>query len=159
MIFVTVGGSSSGFSRLIKKMDDITESIENEVVMQIGKTDYKPENSKFFDYVSKEEIEKYYRKANIIVGHAGIGTIISSYKYKTQIIIVPRRKEYDEHFDDHQMEIAKRLEEEGIGIVIYDVDDLESAIKSVKGSKINSLDREKSLVKNLKKYLDKLEEK
>ena len=42
MIFVTVGTHDQGFKRLVKKMDEIAGQIDEEVVMQIGSTDYKP---------------------------------------------------------------------------------------------------------------------
>lgn len=157
MIFVTVGGTSNDFSRLVKKMDEISRNTEEEVIMQIGETEYKPEHSKYFKFVSKKEIQRHYKEARIIVGHAGMGTIISAYKYDTPIIIVPRREKYDEHFDDHQMEIAKRLEKEGIGKVIYNVGNLKNAIKSAEDKSIREVSDKNQLVMNLRNYLSSLE--
>jgi len=40
MIFVTVGTHDQGFERLVKKMDEIAGQIDEEVVIQVGYTDY-----------------------------------------------------------------------------------------------------------------------
>jgi beta-1,4-N-acetylglucosaminyltransferase len=53
MIFVTVGLHYQGFDRLIMKMDALAGMIDEEVVMQIGSTKYKPENAKYFDFVDE----------------------------------------------------------------------------------------------------------
>jgi UDP-N-acetylglucosamine transferase subunit ALG13 len=47
MIFVTVGTHYQGFDRLIRKMDEIAGKIEEDVIMQIGSTQYKPINAKY----------------------------------------------------------------------------------------------------------------
>jgi len=156
LILVLVG-LERGFPRLVKKMDKISYSLEEKVIIQIGNTDYKPKNAEFMRFVTREEIEGYYRNARIVVSHAGIGTILSAHKYNKPIIIVPRRKEYQEHLDDHQMEIAEKLEKEKIGIVVYDVKNLREAIKSPEDKGMKRLDNENKLITNLKNYLSTLE--
>lgn len=138
-------------------MDEIAKNLDEKVVIQIGETKFKPKYSESFKFITKDKIQKYYEKARIIVGHAGIGTIISAYKHGTPIIIVPRREKYNELFDDHQMEIAEKLEKEKIGIVVYDVKNLREAIKSPEDKGMKRLDNENKLITNLKNYLSTLE--
>ena len=116
MIFVTVGGSDIDFSRLIQKMDDIAKNISEEIIMQIGHTHYKPKHAQFFCFKNKDEIEEFYKKSRIIVSHAGIGSILTAVKLQKPIIVVPRRKEYGELFDNHQVEITDKLKKQGLNV-------------------------------------------
>jgi beta-1,4-N-acetylglucosaminyltransferase len=140
MIFVTVGNDFRGFDRLLKKMDEIAPSIPNEIVIQRGYSKYLPKNAKQFDFVSMNEAIEYMKKSELVVSHAGIGTIILCKEYGIPILILPRRKGYGEHMNDHQMEIAKTLEEkrdENIH-VIYQEDQLaEEILKILKDGRRN----------------------
>lgn len=155
MIFVTVG-LMYGFERLVKKMDEIAGRIDEEVIMQIGEATYEPQNTKYFKFMSRDEMEGLYKNARVIVCHAGVGTIITALQYNKPIILVPRMKKYGEVFDDHQFEVSNELEKEKMATVVYDIENLESAIKNVGGNPI-TFKSEKTLVKKLKEYLDKME--
>lgn len=131
MIFVTVGNHNQGFDRLIKKMDEIAGKTDEPVIMQIGHTAYKPVNAEYFSFLeSFEEILRLNREARVVVSHAGAGSIITALKEKTPVIVVPRLKRYDEHMNDHQLEIAKAMSENKNVTVIYDVGTLDDYLKS-----------------------------
>lgn len=157
MILVITGTSSWDFSRLIKEMDRIAATTDEEIVMQISDTRYEPKNAKFFRFVSDEEFETLFQNARLIVSHAGIGSIISTFRHKKPLILVPRREKFQEHFDDHQTDIAGELEKEKKCIVIWDIQNLEAIINA---SQLPNTDDKKecSLILNLKIYLEKLEE-
>ncbi len=128
MIFVTVGQHYQGFDRLIKKMDEIASKTDEEVIMQIGSTVYKPVNAKYSEFLDESGINSLFNKARITVTHAGSGTLLDLIRLKRPFIIVPRLKKFDEHIDDQQIELAEALSD-SYGIVsIYDMKDLESAI-------------------------------
>ena len=130
MIFVTVGNDFRNFNRLIAKMDEIAPLIPNEIVIQRGYSRYLPKNTICFDFISMDIAIEYIRKSELVVSHAGIGTIILCKEYEIPILIFPRRKRHGEHMNDHQMEIAKALEErmdENIH-VIYQEDQLEEEL-------------------------------
>jgi len=110
MIFVTVGNDFRGFDRLLKKMDEIAPLIPSETLMQRGYSNYLPKNSKYFHFVSMKNAIEYIQKSELVVSHAGVGTIILCKEYGIPILILPRRKKCGEHMNDHQMEIAKALE-------------------------------------------------
>lgn len=155
MIFVTVGTSSWDFTRLIKEMDQISEEIDEEVIMQIGSNKYEPKNSKFFKITSEKEIEELYENARIIVAHAGIGAIISARRHNKPIIIVPRRKDFKEHFDDHQIDTARELEKEGIVKVIWDLMELKKVLKENHADTI--IKKNKHLIISLRGYINNLD--
>lgn len=136
MIFVTVGSAVKGveFTRLIKKMDKVAREIDEEVVMQIGTIPYEPRNAKYFRYASYQENLSFFQKASLVIGHCGIGTILNALKFQKPIIVVPRRIQYGElNRDDHQMEIAKVLEERGDKniYIVYEENQLEEKIMEV----------------------------
>jgi len=149
---VTVGSHYQGFERLVKKMDEIAEKINEKVVMQIGNTKYKPVNAQYFDFIeSFEEIERLNREARVVVCHAGAGSILTALEQRTPVIVVPRLKKFNEHMDDHQVDIAEAMSENQRVKVVYDMEDLEKSLKS----EFTFVDRcnENKLVDSLKNYL------
>ena len=135
MIFVTVGNSIKGveFHRLIKEMDGIAHDLNEEVVAQIGFIEEPPQHIKSFSYLNYVEILEYFKRASMIVGHCGVGTVINGLAYGKPIILVPRSRAYGEHIDDHQFELADQLKGmEGI-FVVEDIGQLRTTILEVKG--------------------------
>ena len=134
MIFVTVGNSIKGveFYRLINKIDDIADELQEEVVAQIGFIDEYPKNIQWFAYLSFNEVLTYFKQASIIIGHGGVGTVINAITYKKPLIIVPRSSNYGEHFDDHQLELAAQLRDlEGI-FIVDDIENLKTTVLEVR---------------------------
>jgi UDP-N-acetylglucosamine transferase subunit ALG13 len=126
---VTIGMHTKGFERLVKKMDEIAGKIDEEVIMQIGTTKYKPKNARYFRFRSYSKIQELNRKARVVVAHAGTGSVITALEQKTPVIIVPRRKDYNEVIDNQQLDFAEMVEKiEGIK-VIYNLEELEKALK------------------------------
>jgi beta-1,4-N-acetylglucosaminyltransferase len=111
LIFVTVGNDFRDFSRLIKKIDEIATHIPNEIVIQRGHSKYLPSKAKHFDFVPIDTATEYIKVSELVISHAGMGTIILCKEHGIPLIILPRRKKYDEHMNDHQMEIAQMLVE------------------------------------------------
>jgi UDP-N-acetylglucosamine transferase subunit ALG13 len=156
MIFVTVGNHYQYFERLIRKMDEIAGQIDEEVIMQIGRTKYNPKNAEYFDFKTYPEMEELNQKARVVVCHGGEGSIITALEQGTPVISVPRLEKYGEHSNDHQLDIVKAMAEEGKIIAVYDVDELEDASKEVDKIKIK-VKRDKRLVNALKEYIRRLE--
>ncbi len=109
MIFVTVGNDFRGFDRLLREMDEIAPSLHREILVQRGYSRYCPKNSEYFDFVPMKQAVEYIRRSELVVSHAGIGTIILCRKYHVPILILPRRKAFQEVMNDHQLEIARNL--------------------------------------------------
>ncbi|HUL21091.1 MAG TPA: glycosyltransferase [Thermodesulfobacteriota bacterium] len=132
MIYVTVGSSIGGaeFDRLVKKVDDIAPSFEEEFVVQLGASKYIPRNVEWFDYVSYEESLEYFRKARLVIGHCGSGTIINALSFGKPLIVMPRLVKFNENTNDHQLEMAKLLENIHLARVVYDVEGLEIVIRN-----------------------------
>lgn len=153
MIFVGVSGLP--FERLIKKMDEIASKTREKVVMQIGKTEYIPKNSEYYVSVPPEEYENLIKNSRLFITHGGAGSIITGLKFKKRIIAIPRYKKYNEHVNDHQIDLVKFLEDKGVITAVYDIEDLPGSIKSMGKKKLYSGEK-KRLVSFLKNYLEKI---
>lgn len=125
MIFLTVG-TVMPFDRLVKSIDNLVCEgvIQEEVFGQIGRSAYRPRNFQHAEILSSEVFENYLGKADKIVGHAGIGTIVMSLKHRKPLLIMPRMKEYSEHVNDHQVGTAAKFEAGGHVLVAYTQDQL-----------------------------------
>ncbi|MGO8989808.1 MAG: glycosyltransferase [bacterium] len=44
--------------------------------------------------------------ATLISRYCGAGTILNALKFQFAIVVIPRRHEYREHVDEHQIELA-----------------------------------------------------
>jgi UDP-N-acetylglucosamine transferase subunit ALG13 len=109
VIFVTVG-SVFPFDRLIRAMDNW--AIANgraDVVAQIGEGRYLPQHMKFDRRVKQAEFSALVAKAEVVVSHAGMGTVITAGRAGRPLVLLPRRKEWGEHNTDHQVATANWL--------------------------------------------------
>lgn len=157
MILITLGTQDKEFTRILKKVDELIEKkvIKEEVIVQAGHTRYKSKNMKVFDYVSKKELEKYMDKCSFIITHAGVGTIFDALKRNKRIIAVPRLSKYKEHNNDHQLEIVEEFSNKNFIIPVYEMDELEDALKQIK--KFNPAKYEsnnKNMIKLVSNYID-----
>lgn len=132
MIFVTVGHKE--FDRLVKNIDQIANRLDDELVIQIGdKPRYFPKNAKYFRFITRKEIDEYFRNTKLIISQCSTGAIINGRRYSKPIIMIPRDHRLGEHFDGHQLQLAKILESDtsmkGV-YILYDLKQLESTIRA-----------------------------
>jgi UDP-N-acetylglucosamine transferase subunit ALG13 len=114
-------------------VDEIGPHLAREIVIQRGHSRYSPNNAKYFDFVPFNTAAEYIKSSELVISHAGIGTIILCKEHGIPLIILPRRKKYKEHMNDHQMEIAQMLakkKERNIHI-IFEEGQLEKKIQDV----------------------------
>jgi UDP-N-acetylglucosamine transferase subunit ALG13 len=133
MIFVTVGNHYQGFDRLIQKADEIASRTSYDILIQKGYSSYRPQSARYFDFVPIQAAIEHIRKSELVISHAGIGTIILCKEYGIPLIILPRKKKYGEHGTDHQVEIAQAIEERKDDhlFIVYEEDQLEAKIAEV----------------------------
>ena len=155
MILVIVG-LMYGFNRLLIAVDNIAEEREEEIIMQIGESSYVPKNAKYFKYTSEENINELYKNSRIVICHAGVGSILNALEYGKPVIVVPRRKELGEHFDDHQLEIANEFRKQGMIFVADDIHTLRSAILNINKKLVRNNKTHNSLANHLKIYIQNL---
>jgi len=153
MIFVTVGTHTQSFNRLLREMDSIAKKTRKKVIAQIGHSTYEPKNMDWFRF--RDSIDDLYKKADIVICHGGAGSIMNALVNKKPVIGVPRYKKFDEHVNDHQIDLVKNMEREGKIIAVYDIRKLETAISRVK--KIKKLKTKSVVCEEIEIFLNKLE--
>lgn len=138
MVFVTIG-TQEPFDRLIQEMDKIAIKYGLDIVSQVSsKSKFKVKNMKVLDFVTPGEFEKLFIEAELIVAHAGMGTIISALVHNKSLIVLPREKILLEHRSDHQLATAKHLEKLGLINVAWNIGELESKILDFMNSRVSS---------------------
>jgi UDP-N-acetylglucosamine transferase subunit ALG13 len=108
-IFVVVG-TLLPFDRLIRAID-IWAFNKTDVIItgQVGKTNYLPQNMKYFESLSAKEFNSCFSESDLIISHAGMGVVLKSLVENKPIIILPRMLELNEATTDHQIATAKAL--------------------------------------------------
>lgn len=139
MIFVTVGTHEQQFNRLVQYMDNL--DLNEEVVIQTGYSTYEPKHCKWKKLFPYSDMIRYVEQARIVITHGGPSSFIMPLQVGKVPIVVPRKKEFDEHVNDHQVEFAKAVaERQGNIIVIEDMEQLKTAISNY-DSVIQSMSR------------------
>lgn len=109
MIFATVG-AQMGFDRLIRAVDAwAAQHPETPVFAQIGPGDYTPEHCEWTRFIEPADFRTRVDGATAIVGHAGMGTIITALQHGKPVVIMPRKGDMQETRNDHQVATAERF--------------------------------------------------
>ena len=149
MIFITIG-TQEPFDRLVEAMDEVAGLFpEKEFIAQVSNTAYKVQNLKTYDFLDPVQFNKLFNEAELIVSHAGMGTIISALTEKKPIIVVPRLIKFGEHRNEHQLATTKKMEELGYVRVAHDMESLKNEVSHL----LNS--GELKPLRNLRPYASK----
>ncbi len=131
MIFITVGTHEQPFERLIKWVDKLVENkiIKEKVIVQKGYTDFEPKYCESYPLISYEEMQRYLKDARIVITHGGPASFIAPLAIGKIPIVVPRKKKFNEHVNDHQLEFTKEVEKRMKNIIVVESEkELEDAI-------------------------------
>lgn len=125
MIFVTVGTHEQSFDRLLKCIDKMVEEkkIKEKVIIQKGYTDYEPKNCESYKLIPYDDMQKYINEARIVVTHGGPASFIAPLAIGKIPVVVPRKKEFDEHVNNHQLEFARQIEKRIGNIIVAETDE------------------------------------
>lgn len=138
MIFVTTG-TQAPFDRFIKAVDEIAKDIQEDIVVQAFKSEYKPKHIQTLDFMPPDEFNRVFNEARLIISHAGMGTIISAMQKNKPIIVFPRLASLGEHRNDHQMATAMKMNELGYVYVAYDAKQLRDLLQNVELRPLHTL--------------------
>ena len=135
MIFVTVGTHEQPFDRLVECIDNLKKGriIDEEVIIQTGYCTYEPKYCKWKNFYPYQQIVTFVDKARIVITHGGPSSFIMPLQIGKIPIVVPRKQEFKEHVNDHQLSFSKAVAER-MGC-IYIVEDIERL-----GETINNYD-------------------
>lgn len=109
--------------------------IDDQVILQVGDTD-EPfpaiEGVRIVKGLSFEEMQALSARARIVVTHGGTGSIITALRAHCRTIVIPRRFDLGEHYDDHQEEITRSFEARDLILSAYDETSLRAALKKAR---------------------------
>lgn len=154
MIFVTLGTQNMDFSRLLKAIDNSIQNgtIKEKVVVQAGYTKYDCSNMEIFDYTDLNKMNEYTKKASLIITHGGVGSILGALILGKPVIAAARLKKYNEHVNDHQLQIVNEFANLKYILKFDDGDNLDDIIKKTKTFKFKKYEANK---KNFNKLIEK----
>ena len=131
MIFVTVGTHEQPFNRLVEYIDGLKKNgtIVEEVIIQTGYSTYEPKYCKWQKLFPYQEMIKLVDEARIVITHGGPSSFIMPLRIGKTPIVVPRRHDFNEHVNDHQVSFSNAVAERmGTIIVVEDMDKLGDTI-------------------------------
>jgi len=124
MIFVTVG-TDLPFDRMMKVIDEwAAENHRNDVFAQIGEGGWEPRHIPFQHFLQPPEFREKFQTADIIISHAGMGTILTALLHSKPILVMPKRASLGEHRNEHQLATARHMMEHAGVNVAFDENEL-----------------------------------
>lgn len=123
-VLVTVGSSS--FDSLIRAVDQAaTKLAAFSFTFQTGTGEYKPKNGSYF--ARSNEFSSVLVDADVVITHAGAGTVFELLELNKKIIVVPN---FD-RIDKHQSDLALYIERNNYALVCHDVSLIENHIEGI----------------------------
>ena len=117
-------GTQLPFDRLVSTVVSWADARSVDVVAQIGPSRCTYPGVRTYDFLPPTEAKSLFQRADVVVSHAGMGSILSALEIGKPIVIFPRRFDLGEHRNDHQMATARRfLGRSGIWVA-FDEDEL-----------------------------------
>ncbi|MEA2056524.1 MAG: glycosyltransferase [Patescibacteria group bacterium] len=153
MILVSTGTIDKPFSRLTEACLDIfnEKNINERVIIQtrfFSSGVRLPNNLIIKKIIPHQEMISIYKKANLIISAAGQGSaidILRNSKYKP--IFFPRLKQYREHVNNQQLQIARKMSEQGYAFTATNRNELSALLNYKKQSLLSPFDQNNSLKK------------
>lgn len=130
MIFVAVGTQKFPFNRLVNAVDQLVESgvINEPVLIQLGHSTYQPKHCCSVAFMQPADFMQKIAECDLFITHCGVGSILNALAMQKKTIVVPRRKEFGEHVDNHQLEIGLEFDAMGLVVCCEEISKLEHAM-------------------------------
>jgi UDP-N-acetylglucosamine transferase subunit ALG13 len=128
MIFMTLGTHDQPFHRAIELLAPLDR--EDEIIIQHGSTPPRPDlvTAEWVDYLESGDLLDNIRRADIVISHAGVGSMLTAIRNSRKPIVLPRLGRFGEHVDDHQLQLANRFAQRGLVFVCGPSDSMEDLV-------------------------------
>lgn len=115
MILLSIGTHQQPFPRALDLIEPLAHR-GTHLIAQHGSTPPRSDvpNTTWVELMSFEELVDAMARADSVVCHAGVGTIMTALQAGHTPVVIPRRAHHGEHVDDHQLDIATRFAERGL---------------------------------------------
>lgn len=127
--FVSVGNGTQHFDRLLNAVEKAAPDLPQPIHVQNGHTPFTSTRCHIHKFLEMGEFERMVAEAELLILHAGAGSVIHAVRSGKVPVVMPRLAEYGEHIDDHQVEFANVLADAGFAVAISDADALLDAAR------------------------------
>ncbi len=116
MILVMLGTQNNSFHRLLEKIQEMIDKkvINEKVIVQAGRTKFESKDMEILGIVPEEKLKELIEEADLIITHGGVGSIVTALKMHKKVIAVPRLSGFNEHVNDHQIQIVDTFDKQGL---------------------------------------------
>lgn len=105
----------------------------DELVVQYGASAPPAGVREAVDYLPRPELLERMEAADVVVTHAGVGSILTARRCGHTPLVVPRRHSLGEHVDDHQVELTEALASYERVVAVWDTDELAAQVAAARG--------------------------
>jgi UDP-N-acetylglucosamine transferase subunit ALG13 len=127
-------GTQLPFDRLVRVVDEWAgRTGRTDVVAQVGPGKFVPQYIQAQPYISPPQFARNVDEAELIISHAGMGTILNALGVGKPILVLPRLAKLGEHRNDHQLATARRFKELGRIMVAMDEADMSAQLDALEG--------------------------
>lgn len=120
------------FDRLIMAVDGWAAShTEMHIYAQIGETSYRPAHIEYVNLLEPPEFRRRVLWADVLVAHAGMGSILTALQYGKPLLVMPRHGRLKETRNDHQIATALRIKAMTKVAVAMDEDEIPALLDSI----------------------------
>jgi beta-1,4-N-acetylglucosaminyltransferase len=127
VIFATVGSTQIPFERFVRALEALPGE---QLIVQHGPVEPPAEAAQANAFMQFPDLIESMEAADVVVCHAGAGSILCALRAGHTPVVVPRLKRYGETVDDHQVEFSRALAVGGKVIAVEDLDRLCAAVEA-----------------------------
>ena len=159
MILVTLGTQDKSFSRLLDAVQREIDkgNIKERVVVQAGYTQYESKDMEILDFVDREKFDELINECDILITHAGVGSILTGLNKMKVVIAAARLSKYKEHINDHQIQIVEKFDRLGYIIPLKDFNRLDKVLAKARKFKPKKyVSNTENIIKHLEDFIDNI---
>lgn len=102
------------FDRLVRAVDEWAADCDHEVFAQTGQRGLEPRHMPYQRILSPAEFRRTFESADLVVAHAGMGTILTALQLGKPLLVLPRTAALGETRNDHQIHTAEHFAGRGL---------------------------------------------
>lgn len=158
LILVTLGTQDKSFKRLLEALQQQIDKgiIKDKVIVQAGFTKFESDDMEIIDLIPINEFNDLIKKADLIITHGGVGSIMAGIRNNKKIIVAPRLKKYNEHVNDHQVQIVEEFAKLGYILPLKNFNMLSKLLIKVKKFKPQTMESNTiNMINLIEDYIDK----
>jgi UDP-N-acetylglucosamine transferase subunit ALG13 len=129
-LFVTVGNPLQPFDRMLRAVDAALMRHPGafDGTCQHGTSTVRPHGLRAVASLPREAFEAEMMRADVVVMHAGVGSVHTALRQGHTPIVFARRKARGEHVDDHQEQLLAKFSRDGLALAADGEDALASRL-------------------------------